>query len=140
MEITQEWITQFNKKCLDFTERRLEDMEFSYIEEMTNIECYREMTIQDLKFHSDWNWIMEVVEKIDSLKTETSKFSFHIYNTFVVISEDRNYVYEKGDGGRRTGPLHINNGKHQIFGKNRKEATLQAIDQFIDWYNKQKES
>ena len=32
----------------------------------------------DLKFHSDWNWLMEVVEKIESLKVDNLSFNFEI--------------------------------------------------------------
>ena len=29
---------------------------------------------EDLKFHSDWNWLMEVVEKIESISFEEDNF------------------------------------------------------------------
>ena len=112
----QKWIDQFNEKCLNFLNRKLEEMQFSYIEERTNIECYREMTIQDLKFHSDWNWIMEVVEKIETLDFEVS------------ITFGASHIWTKNSFNCIT-----NNSKGENFDK--KRSIIQAIDQFIDWFN-----
>ena len=89
---------------------------------------------KELKFHSDWNWIMEVVEAIEKLKTETSTFEFHTQPKSVLIKEERNYSFEKGDGGRTSQPLKLN-GSVWITGKTKKEAVVEAINQFLIWYN-----
>ena len=45
----------------------------------------------DLKFHSDWNWLMEVVEKIEGIGKTELKFSVHFENT--KLSSDIQVVY-----------------------------------------------
>lgn len=37
----------------------------------SNIKNFKIYYCEDLKFHSDWNWLMEVVEKIESLNYTT---------------------------------------------------------------------
>lgn len=111
MELTQEWITQFNKKCAEFLGSELKnDGQFDYW-------TYDHLGFDPMKirgsswvsgnfeFHSDWNWIMEVVEKI------------------VEIPDGVGYEFKRTIEG--------------YF--HRKQSVIQAIDQFIDWYNKQKE-
>ena len=55
-------INRFNKMCAEF-------MEFEYLDE---IKCYKtswgSYPLHKLNFHSDWNRIMMVVEKIKSVK------------------------------------------------------------------------
>lgn len=70
----QEEILEFNKMCLEFLGRKLADYDVAYIEEYTNIECYRDQTLEDLEYHSDWNLIMEVVEKILLFSKATEKW------------------------------------------------------------------
>jgi hypothetical protein len=73
--------------------------------------------IEDLKFHSDWNWLMEVVEKIES-----SGIDVHI-NTCVCrivdVGEDRFEDIE----------CFVND--------NKKQAVYNACIEFIKWYNQQ---
>ena len=91
MELTQEWITQFNKKCAEFLGASITEKDNEWyvttwkkdldVIRICNIEMWgtKEETYSKLlssilntsygewgKFHSDWNWIMEVVEKIES--------------------------------------------------------------------------
>lgn len=86
-----------------------------------------------LKFHSDWNWIMLVVEAIEKLKTKTSTFEFHIQSKSVLIKEEKNYAFEQGDGGKTSQPLKFNN-SIWITEKTKKEAVICAINQFLIWY------
>lgn len=61
-------------------------LEFSY-----NIKGFAQLGLSEtvpsgLKFHSDWNWLMEVVEKIES---SVSQFNIKIYtlaNTYTDVS------------------------------------------------------
>jgi hypothetical protein len=86
-----------------------------------------------LKFHTDWNWILEMVDAIENRKTQTSSFSFHIQPDSVLIKEDRNYGFTMGDGLTSSVPIQFN-GSVWITGKNRKEAVAEAINQFLIWY------
>ena len=71
------------------------------------------------KYHSDWNWLMEVVEKIESLG-----FDFAIYtgSSVSIINTDNTPFKEVVSEGC----------------KNKKEAVYNACLQFIKWYNKHK--
>lgn len=120
MEMTQEWIDQFNKKCAEFLGSELKnDGQFDYW-------TYDHLGFDPIKirgsswisgnfeFHSDWNWIMEVCFKISSLSSD---------DTF------------EGLNGR------VFRFKHSMFWEviEDKNKFLLKIEEFIDWYNKQKE-
>jgi len=98
MEMTQEWITQFNKKCAEFVG---EEITTYFVESQMDL-----IGSNALQFHSDWNWIMEVIQEI------------------IKIPDGIGYQFKRSIEG--------------CFDS--KEEVIQAIDQFIDWYNKQKES
>jgi len=70
----------------------------------------------DLKFHSDWNWLMEVVETIESLG-------------FRVIIEDANCTIEN---------LPYSNTGKTTFEVIKIDAVYNACVKFIKWYNKNK--
>ena len=68
----------------------------------------------ELEFHSDWNWLMEVVEKIESLgyRIEIVKHICRIYlsnKETIIISENTPKI----------------------------EAVYNAVVEFIKWYNNQ---
>ena len=68
---------------------------------------------KELKFHSDWNWIMIMVENI----VEKTKFK-----TIDECSEDEWYATI---------------GVTRLPITSKKEAVVQAINQFLIWYNEQ---
>ena len=74
--------------------------------------------VKDLKYHLDWNWLMEVVEKIESLK-------------FSVLIGKNNCVIEQTFGKES-----LNLGL--IKGKDKIEAVYNACVTFIEWYNENK--
>jgi hypothetical protein len=67
-----------------------------------------------MKFHSDWNWIMEVWEKIKSIP------NFEDFYITIKLNSMRNMICGK------------------LYFVNAKEAVTQAIWQFLNWYNEQK--
>lgn len=71
---------------------------------------------KELKFHSDWNWIMDVVEAI-----EKKGYEIDIFSNCVEICDtpDENYITE-------------------AVGKTKKEAVVEAINQFLIWYEQNK--
>ena len=92
---------------------------------------------RDLKFHKDWNWLMEVVEKIENLKPieflsgrNWIGFDVKIYKTFNTQTNYCTIKYLK-DGGDMT----ISNGFSKI---NKIEAVYNACVEFIKWYNENK--
>ena len=72
-----------------------------------------------LKFNKDWNWLMPVVEKIESLG----------YEFFFV--EDRVMVSHNTDHSIET-IIDL------TFGGNKRDATYQGVVEFINEYNKNK--
>ena len=74
-------------------------------------------------YDNDWNWLMEVVEKIENIedKNRCSKYNFEMVQTFVEIIDNNNSdtIVE--------------------IDKNTKiQATYKAVVEFIKWYNEQK--
>lgn len=75
--------------------------------------------IEYLKYDTDWNWLMEVVEKIESL-------SYQGYNIYVDISEKT--LIQSFESN-----IEIS----EVFGGSKIENTYKACVEFIKWYNKQ---
>ena len=77
----------------------------------------------NLKFHSDWNWLMEVVEKIESLDCVID-FKITIEYVEIIARMGKGIVF-----------------KNCIFDidycTTKREAIYNACVEFIKWYNKQ---
>jgi len=103
--MTAEEILKYNKRCSEFLNLNMDEEVVIY-----NMASY---PYDYLKFHSDWNWIMEVVEAI-----EKSGYEIDIFSNCVEICDtpDENYITE-------------------AIGKTKKEAVVNAINQFLIWYN-----
>ena len=90
--------------------------------------------INDLKYHNDWNWLMEVVEKIESLG----------YWTEICYSNLGTKTREgKITWCEITKENHLDLFKDDCFTKivrtegSKKEAVYNACIEFIKWYNEQ---
>ncbi len=80
-----------------------------------------------LKFHSDWNWLMEVVEKIYSLGGKNKPYygiTFTMHNDTFQFGLDN--MTEKGLN------KHISSHKNNLT---RIQAVYNACIEFIKWYN-----
>lgn len=122
-EITEEFINNFNKKCAEFLDWKIQDIPAS-LGDLGWYDSYYYQCEVDLEmFHEDWNFIHKIIEKIDSL----GKYSFAIdshpsYGTSVLIQ----HAYENGVYDLVV-PESVN--------RNKIDATIIAINQFINWYN-----
>lgn len=92
----------------------IENFKFLPIEERG---LYNGYFIDALKYHEDWNWLMEVVEKIESLgyKIDISKWENSQYCGI--------YLNGKKIAGNET--------------NTKIEAVYNACVEFIKWYNNQ---
>jgi hypothetical protein len=84
------------------------------------------IAVAKMKFHSDWNWIMEVVDTIPQ-KVQGINLSIHPNSCLIT------------DTGVR-GQYSLNASKNIVKvldAPTRKEAVIQAIWEFLNWYNKQ---
>jgi len=65
-----------------------------------------------MKYHSSWDWLMPVVEKIESLGLNTKIYTGHT----TIASRDASFISQK-----------LNDSKI--------EATYEAVVEFIKWFN-----
>lgn len=72
------------------------------------------LDISEMKFHLLWEWLMPVVEKIESIK-DSDDYEVDIFGNCCDIG-----------------------GKIEVVGKTKIEATWKAVTQFIQWYNFEK--
>lgn len=70
-------------------------------------------------YNSDWNWLMEVVDKIEGMEYWTE-----------LIGEENNYHFNIGKTGRFFADFD-NEGETKI------KAVYSGVIQFIEWYNNQ---
>lgn len=122
--MTEEEILEYNKRCAEFLK-----MEY---ENHSNTWRYKNEIATQLLFHSDWNWIHEVIEAIEKLYDHPNKeINVDIKPGQIEIFQ-RPYRLENNDYQEiiYLGDGYINGSK--------KEAVVEAINQFLIWYNKNK--
>lgn len=131
--MSKEEILEYNKRCAEFLDwKKTYAHEFDKYGYCQTVDGYETPFIniisdeqiieynnsrftyseRELQFHSDWNWIMEVVEAIQKIS------EVNIYKDECSIAKKVNVSYIKG------------------YGKT-KEAVVQAINQFLIWHNEQ---
>ena len=74
--------------------------------------------LEDLKFNSSWDWLMSVVENIESMGFSTS--------TNTIGAQHQVTKFEIFSGGASV--LHS-------IDKSKKQAIFNAVVKFIEWYN-----
>lgn len=78
--------------------------------------------ISDLKYHSEWGWLMPVIEHIESLGVDT------MYT--VLIQHSQCEIFQETEEGKKL--LFFRESKSKIT------AVWLAVVAFIEWYNDQK--
>jgi hypothetical protein len=128
--MTQQETLDYNKRCAEFLGSELKnDGQFDYWTYdhlgFDSIKISGSAWVSgNFKFHSDWNWIMEVVEAIeDIIFDEDNSFNVTIGSTnYCVIQDSNGEVFET----------------IQDYGDSKKETVVQAINQFLIWYEQNK--
>lgn len=83
-----------------------------------------ETQTKSLKYHEDWNWLMEVVEKIETMKHEDGSF-------YRIITEGHeSWLSTTSRGMKNLEHLNI----HASI-QNRILGTYNTVVQFIKWHN-----
>jgi len=104
--------TENNKLIAEFM-----GLPFIVFEGETNyIRDLQHVSEDQLDYDSDWNWLMEVVEKIESLGYWTS-------------------LNSGSDHWFRIGKLHLNHSLIEFSCKTKIETVYNAAVKFIQWYN-----
>ena len=132
--MTKQEVFEYNKRCALFlgwkettelfqinwvgckTKERLDRLDNAYIPilEKNGDVIFSDFSV--IEFTENWNRIMEVVEAIEKLGYEIDIFSNCVE---ICDTPDENYIGE-------------------AVGKTKKEAVVQAINQFLIWYNQGK--
>ena len=90
---------------------------------------------EDLKFHSDWNWLMEVVEKIENLPSRTLQGINYLGNEvkiYKAINTNTHYceINLVKESGYRIVSIQFNK-------ESKIKSVYDACLEFIKWYNEQ---
>ena len=120
-------VTENNKLIAEFLVKnegglvKLKENIFSTIDEFEIPDDY--LTLKDLKYHKDWNWLMRVVEKIES-------FVFNENNSFNVTIGATNYCVIQDSNGEFYDGV-------EDSGETKLLTVYNACVKFIKWYNEQ---
>lgn len=117
--MTQQETLDYNKRCAEFLHWEINDIPISlgggkgwFSDKVYQCELGLEM------FDDDWNWIMEVVEAIQK----------------IVIKNDNEFCIEFYEGLPNQPETFVSVGEIEVRKVNSKEAVIEAINQFLIWY------
>jgi hypothetical protein len=115
-------LEEYNKMCAKFLGWKQNNHYFIF-DESTHTLCLSNVFIEDLKFDSDWNWIMEVVEKIQG----------------ILIKFSDEFCIEFYEGLPEEKVTYVSFANYEGKSKNSKEAVVQAIWGFLNMHKESKE-
>ena len=135
--MTQEEIIEYNKRCAEFLGNKLiSKNDFNMLGEHAYTgehEHTNWAVIEYLNYHHDWNGIMEVIEAIEKLKyVVITKTSPTISETWIqCIITIQNCTVDSLFNNKFIVEYKSDYSNNQT----KKEAVVQAINQFLIWYN-----
>jgi hypothetical protein len=108
--------TENNKLIADF-------MNLKVVNGLAFFKVEGENAVGEIQYHSDWNWLMSVVGKIEATKDEENNGNYYveIYTSSCMIFSNGDYVNEIVSTSADT----------------KIEAVYQAVVEFINNYNTQ---
>ena len=103
----------------------LGNAEFKLLENRKHVWAQNFYQLTDVKYHSDWNWLMKVQNRILELYPNCTYYvSVEMKST---MTNDRDYKIIL----RSYRLFNV-----EVFGKNHFDALYKACVQFVDWHNK----
>ena len=117
----QEETIENNKLIAEFMGRKGKVNNHLY---WVNIPNSKWVSLEEMKFHSSWDWLMPVVEKIETFIFEDDEYyNFHILggcSVYVISSHGNELIYSDKE-------------------QSKLECLWIAVVEFIKWYNNDKE-
>ena len=144
--MNKEEILEYNKRCAEFLGKIKKGHEFSLnpiyefnkkLNSPDDTWATTAYSVDYMKFHLDWNWIMEVVNAIEKLG-----YQFDITGNEVGVNSNIMSMENIPTGGtmnsynRSYYPTIISICEEDY---SKKEAVVEAINSFLKFYNKNKE-
>ena len=84
-----------------------------------------------LLFDTDWNWLMAVVEKLESMEIEV-RMNSHFSTTLKYTLYQTQICYDLKHNNCDSTQLYLS--YNNVY-KNRKDSIYNAVVEFIKWYN-----
>ncbi len=143
--MTEQEILEYNKRCAEFLGMHIsvdpaDGYDTGTWYKPSDIEG--EVIPSPVLFHSDWNWIMEVVEAIEKELDGSRPFKYGKLDSLDFIITNKKI---KINASFWTNPYTVNGNYWSYFKYNKKfnnlskkEAVVEAINQFLIWYNNEK--
>jgi hypothetical protein len=138
-------ITKYNKLIAEFMgfheimldeHSKYDTDDVSNILEIDSLPKLDTINPEKLNFHTSWDWLMPVVEKIESLEETYDKERLAIkigysYNT----SCSKNHNLNNGTWSGYISRIRDGHTFVTVIGNSRIEATYKSVIEFIKWYN-----
>ncbi len=116
-------IKEGNKLIAEFMGyHRRPDLDDEILGEAYYIDSKLNFYTSKCKYHSSWDWLMPVIEKIEQTKYTDYSFNYNITGDGICIS--------KFDDG--SGVIHSVSNK---WGESKLDASWKCVVEFIKWYN-----
>lgn len=116
-------ILEYNKRCAEFLGWEYDSKHDDY--EPTDCKFGSAKYLSDMQFHSDWNWIMEVLKGITKIG-----YNWELIDFKGTVKEEKFMKCSIFDLQLNTPFI-----KFTYESADEKEAVTEAINNFLIWYN-----
>lgn len=112
-----------NRSIAEFMGCKVDDDGFPYLDVELENGVVKMYPYGDLRYHTSWDALMPVVEKIEGLGSNDEER----YNVLIELDIAEITVYVDGEITKQ----------FECMGATKIDAVYQAVIQFIEWYNQQ---